>query len=345
MSKTYNQFLALGVMLFSAIVAGSAWYPVFKFVLWIAMAGVLGAYLRPVGFFTFLALGGIGEALIGFIQFITHKSVGLYIVGESILGPLNRDVARVFVEGGRLLRAYGTFPHPNILAAFLILGLLGWVYFFIRYHERQWVRYISVGGIFIALLGLLITFSRAGWIIIGAVTYSMYYAIARNTTGKNIAREVAVVLVFSAIVLIGIFHWAVVPRARLAADYSVQQRVGDYQRAFIVIKERPLFGHGLTLAMPDGEHPIHNLYLLIATELGLVGLAAFLAFIFSLLSGSSPSIDVLALRAMLLALLLFGLFDHFLWTLRPGLAMLWLVIGLLWMGRARKETFNNHRPS
>ena len=32
---------------------------------------------------------------------------------------------------------------------------------------------------------------------------------------------------------------------------------------------------------------------------------------------------------MILSLLGFGLFDHFLWTLQPGRLMLWLILGII----------------
>lgn len=82
--------------------------------------------------------------------------------------------------------------------------------------------------------------------------------------------------------------------------------------------------------------PVHNIYLLIATELGILGLAAFLTLLLSIIFNFgirnfpcvALSLGVAVAALMSLSLMAFGLVDHFLWTLQPGRLMLWLVVGL-----------------
>jgi len=296
-------------------------YAFLKLLVWIGLAIIVGLYIKPQWVYWFLAIGGVVESLIGFGQFLAQKSLGLQILGESVLSPLNPDLARIFIDAdgwGRLLRAYGTFPHPNILAAFLVLSLLALYYFYSGHSDS--VRVIRVGilaATFIVWLGLLLTFSRAGWLIALIVSAMAVY--------QN--KKLLLPVVVSVLALILIFSWAILPRVSFIDQFALEQRLGDYQLAWQLIKEKPFFGHGLTLAMP--ERPIHNLYLLIATEIGLVGLFGFLGFIiFTLIENWKLEIENWPAIIMLGALLLFGLADHFLWTLRPGLAMLWLIIGL-----------------
>jgi hypothetical protein len=72
------------------------------------------------------------EGLISFGQFALQRSLGLKFLGESVLEYSTPVVARIGVDGARLLRAYGTFPHSNILAAFLVMGILGFYYFLMK---------------------------------------------------------------------------------------------------------------------------------------------------------------------------------------------------------------------
>ncbi|MCI0421606.1 MAG: hypothetical protein L0312_20670, partial [Acidobacteria bacterium] len=86
--------------------------------------------------------------------------------------------------------------------------------------------------------------------------------------------------------------------------------------------------------------PAHNIYLLIYSELGIVGIAAFLFFLGLLFwqyrkkgNLKSPAPDALAgagglgLAAVLLSFLFIGFFDHFPWTLQQGRLILWGILG------------------
>jgi O-antigen ligase len=74
--------------------------------------------------------------------------------------------------------------------------------------------------------------------------------------------------------------------------------------------------------------PIHNLYLLIGSEIGLFGLLSFLAFlgIVSWRLLRRVSLEAAVGVSLLVAILVLGLFDHFLWDLQPGRLLLWLTI-------------------
>ncbi len=299
-------------------------YPLFKLGAWIALALCAGRYISQGIVFGLLAFFGLLEALLGFFQFASHRSLGLGFLGEPVLDPMNGAVARTFVSGGRLMRAYGTFPHPNILAAFLVLALAAWAHLFLA-HRRP---ILFLPGIFIVLLGLILTFSRSGWV---AACIAIFLILIDARTRVS-ARTGELILVFalSLFVLLPIFSWGVFPRLSVGArDYAITERVSGYKAALLRIGTHPAFGGGLTLRMaPD---PAHSLYLTVLDEIGIVGLIAFLLFVFyALLRGIYAKLAGLrTFAAMLVALLAMGVIDHFLWTLRPGIAMLFLVIGML----------------
>lgn len=66
---------------------------------------------------------GLFEAIIGIFQFIFQYSVGIFWLKESLVSPNIDGVAKVVINGHKYIRAYGLFPHPNILGGFLLLSI------------------------------------------------------------------------------------------------------------------------------------------------------------------------------------------------------------------------------
>ncbi len=130
-----------------------------------------------------------------------------------------------------------------------------------------------------------------------------------------------------------------------AREQAVSLRAFYNQTAFSIIKEHPFLGIGLGnfvweikqllhLLASWLHQPVHNIYLLIASETGLIGLVLFLVFIFELLKQlnepSAASRQQYRLLLLIVFCLLFiGLFDHFFWTLQQGQLIWWLVLGMI----------------
>jgi len=87
-----------------------------------------------------IALSGFLQSLIAIYQFIVQRSVFTSpilakVTGESIIGPQIPGVAKITVDGEKIIRAYGTFPHPNILGGFLIFTLLITIYLYLGHKK------------------------------------------------------------------------------------------------------------------------------------------------------------------------------------------------------------------
>ena len=104
-------------------------------------------------------IGGIFQSLIAALQFILQKSVGLKIIGESVIAPNVLGVAKFEIYGEKILRAYGTFPHPNLLAVFLVLSLASGWWLWTQRNQKIKSLYLLAGTLFIGV-GLIATFSR-----------------------------------------------------------------------------------------------------------------------------------------------------------------------------------------
>jgi len=80
--------------------------------------------------------------------------------------------------------------------------------------------------------------------------------------------------------------------------------------------------------------PVHNIYLLIYSEIGIVGIALFILFLALLLYDfyfrlGFKKLYHFSFGLIIVAVLIVGLFDHFLWTIQSGRFLFWLTLGLL----------------
>jgi len=67
---------------------------------------------------------GLFQGIIGIIQFIIQKSVGLFWLRESLISPEILGVAKIILNKEVYIRAYGLMPHPNILGGFLLFSII-----------------------------------------------------------------------------------------------------------------------------------------------------------------------------------------------------------------------------
>jgi len=68
---------------------------------------------------------------IGIYQVATHSSLGLQFIGETNISKDILGLSTINVYGYKIVRAYGTMAHPNILAGYIaILGIYGWLNIF-----------------------------------------------------------------------------------------------------------------------------------------------------------------------------------------------------------------------
>ena len=63
--------------------------------------------------FEAIVAGAVFQAVIAIAQFMTQGSLGLKYLGESPLAPAFSGIAAFFVDGLKIMRAYGTPPHSN----------------------------------------------------------------------------------------------------------------------------------------------------------------------------------------------------------------------------------------
>jgi O-antigen ligase len=311
-----------------------------------------------------LLLGGVFQAVIAIGQFFQQGSLGLTSFGESVIGPHMQGVASFFVASGeKVIRAYGTTPHPNVLAAYLFLTVVA--FYFVVFHAKS--KYYDsliyqsiVHGVI--LFGLFFTFSRTiiflffmnffvhGFLVNFVKRFRDEYSFGSFFKTKVLPVFLVTVIVTTTFVF---FYWPEVQsRMTLSSEEeAVQLRVFYNEES---LKGRVnLFGIGLgdftgwlmeqNLNLPRYMYqPVHNIYLLIYSEIGIIGFVLFLLFLVGLFYEfvkKTQLRDLTHYSFLLVAVLvlLIGLFDHFLLTLQQGRFVFWLGLTILAIGDIRKE--------
>lgn len=366
-SKVFQYSLG-GLILFSLISIFSASNILISFAsffhLILAVLGGIGIgvliktkYLKPSWVFITLAFSALIQALVAIGQFVYQKSVGFSLLGESIIGITTKGVARMFIDGGRFLRSYGTMVHANILAAFLVLGFLALLYLFLKEQKKEFsfIRIFSCAGVILILVALIFTFSRSGWI---ATVVGLLCVLIAGISKKQFRKQTIYFFCFIVVVgilLFNVFGKFIVTRVSMSTlqDPSIDYRF-KYNRIGIEIFSENLFGVGIANQVPYGIEkklyqaediktiqnfqPVHNLYLLIGSEIGIFGLISFIILLVYLIwrtfravydSDSELSLFAIISLAGILVFLIFGLVDHFSWDLQAGRLMFWVILGMM----------------
>lgn len=116
---------------------------------------------------------GLIESIMGIAQFFVKHSLQLGSLLESELNLDTPGVAKIVIDHEKYLRAYGTFPHPNVLGGFLVFSLFATHYAFYLFHGEQ-KKWLWRSVLFIQYGALVLTFSKSAWLgLIGA--YAVFF--------------------------------------------------------------------------------------------------------------------------------------------------------------------------
>jgi len=190
------------------------------------------------------------------------------------------------------IRACGTTGYCNSLAGFfeLTVPLFASLYFFYPL-SKAWKRAIVI-LLALSLVALLVTFSRGGLLAMTVAIIALIVIGMRRfpELGKHVLRVTLAVGIQLALVF-ALLSERLFMRLRFFMETMEDEvRVALMINAFEMIKDNPLLGVGLN-NFPEAFYtyevtgldfemlfPVHNTWLLIASEQGVLGLAAFLIF-------------------------------------------------------------------
>ena len=283
-------------------------------------------------------LGGFACALI---------AIGFYVIPrEWTIAVLDR-LARFDYPGGEgalryieddpngTLRAIGTAVDPNVLGGMMIL-VAALLLPQVAAKETVFPRWIILGMLAAAGLALYLTYSRSA--LLGLVAAGGLLAVLKYRRLIPIALVTGVLLLFLPATQ---EYVARLLEGFTGQDLATQMRFGEYKDALILIERYPIFGVGFT-GTPDLDIylGVSMLYLTVPQNMGLVGLAIFVAvfvafFVWMFKTWRRcrhPGIEAILLgyTGAVLGALVSGVFDHYWFNMAyPHMTvLLWLYVGM-----------------
>jgi hypothetical protein len=303
-----------------------------------------------------LVLNGFIQSLIGIVQFLHSRSVGLHILGESFVSREAMGVAKIVIDGTKHIRSYGLFSHPNILAGFLIIPLalllinllmgqqLKLFAAAMRDKDGNWPNAVtretksiklSVFLEFIILLtiaiGFILTFSRSSYL--GLFLITIFIALG---SWRKIRKEHKKIIIISIIMLILAGSMFLTNyRTTLFSDQSMEERssyanvsreiISSYSLAGVGVGQFILAEYNKNKNLQGWQYqPVHNVFLLIFSELGIVGVGLFIFYLAMILfrrredRKSDYRLTKNYYYIIIYSFLIVSLFDHYFWDIKTG---------------------------
>jgi O-antigen ligase len=294
--------------------------------------------------FLFLAIAAIFESLLAIAQFVNQGSLGglFYFLGERMFNSSTPGIANASINGELLLRPYGTFPHPNVLAGFLVC-LMGFVLFSLSFNRRGLplaspLRLIWILSLLLGTSALILTMSR-----VAVVLWIMVLVLLLSKTRLQINKYA---IIFGFLFLLGISLFSPFGSRIIATsltEEAVVQRQELITSSFKLFAKQPMLGIGLGNFIPSLANvqkplspglylqPVHNIFLLVLAETGIVGFGFFVWFLIKTYRYLLSNLKTHAVFLILLtSVLVLGLFDHYFLTLQQGQLLFAIILGLCW---------------
>ncbi|MFA9288954.1 MAG: O-antigen ligase family protein [Weeksellaceae bacterium] len=269
------------------------------------------------------AFGALLQLVIAVAQFwLQHAIQGpIYFLGERYFTLSTVGIATIAIDGAELLRPYGTFSHPNSLGGFYVL-LYTFALFYKPFQNFPKLKLLLLMS---SAMLVLVSFSKAAIIAFALVSVLQLFSYKKICMFCIASR----VLVLS--VILGIFLTAT------GDPESFGKRIFLMQSSLDIISKHALVGVGLgnyiiaqgSIANPypySFLQPVHNIVLLLISELGLIftGLIGYCIWHFR------KNIKLTQIHlALILVICVTGMVDHYWITLQQNVLLIVVLFGLL----------------
>lgn len=270
------------------------------------------------------------QAIIGILQFSLQSSIGLSFFGENVLSKFNPQIAKFYYHEIPILRSYGTFPHPNIYGAYLLVSI-----FLLLIIWRELSFYKKYPLLFFIFTATLLTFSRSTILGLILSIFLLLYWYLKELKIKN---RLKFLVIFGLLLSQILFLWTY-RILSIFTDNSILERIDGYKKAISIFLKYPM-GVGFNLStqyldfvsskntLPWEYQPAHNVYLLILSEEGLIGSVVFILLIWFIiykimlkrkkLLDNIQNTNWRIFFCIFISLFIISLFDHYLITNEQG---------------------------
>lgn len=226
-------------------------------------------------FCVFSAVTISAKVIDGIIKTMFFSSTAIGFLSLFFSKPYHGDV-----ENRLVLNLFGQETDPNNQAAFVAVGIaIGLCYLLVERENRL----LSLAVVIINFYSLLLTGSRGGFITAAVITVAIIVLKTnRHLTKKKIKRLIAVA--FICVVVAGLIQ-IYLPDSIVARLFTFEDYEGGSNRAFIwsnawdlcMQKLNLIFGAGWGsyYGYNDVYHAVHNTYLSMLCDVGIIGFFAF----------------------------------------------------------------------
>ena len=247
---------------------------------------LFGNYLKSLAFF--LLIAQLLSSLAAFNRMIWYMLICCFIVALTAIAGYQEGN---LVEGYRMQGAGGGLTlNPNDFALTINL-MLPFAFALYSLGDKLIKKGFCIAFIVIAVAAIMLTYSRAGFITLVIVLALSFWKLVKQ--GQRMKYVLPFVLVVAVFALLAPQNYT--ERLSAITDFS-KDRAGSGQAredamtaALEVIAENPLLGVGMgmnVLALNDKglywAH-VHNVYLQIASEIGVIGMVVFILLLVKLL--------------------------------------------------------------
>ncbi|MBU0727400.1 O-antigen ligase family protein [Patescibacteria group bacterium] len=259
----------------------------------------------------------------GWAQWKLNHSLGLNWLGEAVVSDTTMNVAKENLgEGVKQIRPYGSFLHPNILAAYLMTILFITIPYLKKYRLLFWMIVLA-GGVYFTQS------SAAGFITLIGLGFVILFSFLKEIRTKQIISLLTLVILFLANAWF--FHNSYAVGIN---NESIQERLDQNVISYSMFIDNPI-GVGIgnyTLEiekyasdklLPWEFQPVHNVYFLIINETGIQGIVLLLIALVLIFYHYWDKGFIVPI----FALVFIAPFDHFLWDSFVGVILVALVMG------------------
>jgi len=305
----------------------------------------INIYRLNITFFTSVFI----QSLFGIYQFTTQNTFAQKFLGLQYHDVFNGGNAIVQTSGERWLRTYGGAPHPNIFGVILLAALLFGLYTFVKRDHFTLLKAFILIGIGIITANILYTFSRTTWLA-SLLCIFIFTTFIYKSKRYNIKQLLSPLLLitFTTSLIIGLSNnlfFERISQDTVLTHNSISDRALYISQSKSLIISHPIIGTGIgnytnTLKNESVQkrplwqyQPVHNIYLLIISEIGFVGFALFAIFIVTIFytiytAKKNVTLTRITFIILFIGILFISLFDHLTWTSHFGLLLLFLTAGL-----------------
>lgn len=211
--------------------------------------------------------------------YLSYAGVDFDIVGNKLME---------FSSDG-INRPRGFLGHANSAGTFFAASLILTMSLYFLWR-KMWFRIVTIVILLVGIWALILTYSRAGWssFLLAAIVF-----VVAGARQGWIRFRIVVLLLFILSLFISVFWDSISPR--LTYNLAAKSRIPTMEIAWKIIRGNPALGVGVN-AYSEEYHKyvtdelraegamsiLHNQYLLVWAETGIIGLFSFIWFLFAI---------------------------------------------------------------